>query len=72
MPDRTHPLVDEIIAEMARNQPLVENLLKIHVPDQRGRCAGCYLDDKLRKEQWPCKLQWYAGRARHHGQRRAG
>jgi hypothetical protein len=60
MPDGIHP--HPLVAVMAANQPLVNNLLNTHVRDGDGRCAGCAPDPKLRPA-WPCGPYGVAERA---------
>lgn len=41
------------VKEVAEGHGLVDNLLDVHVPDERGRCVGCAVP-RDRRPPWPC------------------
>jgi hypothetical protein len=53
MVDGTTPQVDPLVAALALNQRTVEQMLRDHVDDATGHCAGCNADAPT-QSLWPC------------------
>lgn len=51
----------ELVAAIA-DSGAVDDILRTHVADGRGRCEGCSLDDRLRPP-WPCGPRGLAEKA---------
>ena len=68
MSERTQRLV----AAMALDQELAANILRTHVADENGRCAGCAVDTRLRPAIGDCGARGIAVLARLPQQRGAG
>lgn len=63
-------MMEELSIIMAGIPGVVENLLKEHVPDEKGRCSGCTKPGTgIPEKPWPCSLRWFADQARSEGQR---
>jgi len=60
---RTMPNVTDLPALLADMPGVVEGLLAAHVPDDRGRCAGCSGQRATGAPVWPCTLRNVAERA---------
>ena len=53
MVDGTTPQVDPLVAALALDQRTVEQMLRDHVDDATGHCAGCNADAPT-QSLWPC------------------
>jgi hypothetical protein len=63
MSESTAPQVDPLVAALALDQRTVEQMLRDHVDDTTGHCAGCNADVPARPV-WPCGFRRLAELAR--------
>jgi hypothetical protein len=67
LPGRLIAVADELITFIAAEPGMADRLIRVHVPDERGRCRACSIGAQAGNHQWPCKLRSAADAAKRAG-----